>query len=55
VEIGQRVEVRNSFNNSWAPGFEIAKVEPGGFRVRRSSDGELLSNVTSEADLRTVK
>src|SRR5947209_2528698 len=40
---GTRVEVHSSFNNTWTPGFEIAETIIGGYRVRRASDGSVLS------------
>jgi hypothetical protein len=52
VKIDQQVEVWNRFNNAWVPGFEIAYLEAGGYRLRRASDGELLCNVTGKSDLR---
>ena len=54
MHIGEQVEVHTRFNDSWVPGFEIAEVADSGYRVRRSSDGTLLPNVTSESDLRPV-
>jgi hypothetical protein len=33
-------------------GFEVAEVVEGGYRVRRTSDGSLLPNLTGDEDLR---
>ena len=45
--------MHTTFDNSWAPGFEIAEViDRGGYRVRRKSDGTVLPSVTAEYDLR---
>ena len=52
MQVGEQVEVHTKFNNSWAPGFEIAEVASTGYRVRRRSDGVLLPDVTGEADVR---
>ena len=53
MDVGQEVEVHTTFDNSWAPGFEIAEViDRGCYRVRRTSDGTLLPSVTAEHDLR---
>jgi len=52
MNIGQKVEVHTSFDDTWAPGFEIAEVTDQGYRVRRASDGALLPNITGESDLR---
>ena len=49
---GDPVEVYSAFNRSWVAGFTIADVVPGGFQVRRHSDGGLLPAPTSPADLR---
>ena len=55
MNVGQEVEVHTTFDNSWAPGFEIAEViDRGSYRVRRKSDGTLLPSVTAEYDLRVA-
>lgn len=54
MHVNDQVEVHTKFNDSWVPGFEIAEVADGGYRVRRRSDRTLLPNVTSESDLRQV-
>jgi hypothetical protein len=52
MNIGQEVEVHTTFDNSWAPGFEVAEVTEDGYRLRRKSDGTLLPNATGASDLR---
>ena len=52
LQVGEQVEVHTKFNDSWVGGFEVAEIVEGGYRVRRTSDGSLLPNLTSEADLR---
>jgi hypothetical protein len=52
LHVGEQVEVHTRYNDSWVGGFEIAEVVDGGYRVRRTSDGSLLPDLTSEADLR---
>lgn len=52
MEVGDRVEVHTRFNNAWVPGFEIAARVSSGYRVRRTSDGTVLPDVTGESDLR---
>ena len=51
---GDPVEVFSAFNRSWVGGFSIADVVPGGYQVRRHSDGGLLPAPTSPTDLRPV-
>ena len=55
MQVGARVEVHTRFTDTWAPGFEIAEVVPDGYRLRRMSDGAMLPEPTSEADLRPVQ
>ncbi len=43
VKPGIHVEVRNSFDQGWSRGFEVAEVDDDGrVRLRRRSDGALL-------------
>jgi hypothetical protein len=51
---GTVVELYSAFNSAWAPGFEIVDSVPGGYRVRRVSDGAVLPGHTSRADLRVM-
>ena len=55
LQVGDRVEVHTKYNDSWVGGFEIAEVLDGGYRVRRTSDGSLLPNLTGEDDVRTAE
>ena len=38
VRVGSRVEVRNRFDGTWSPGFEVSAVVDDGYRVRRRGD-----------------
>jgi hypothetical protein len=55
LHVGDPVEVHTKYNDSWVTGFEIAEVVDGGYRVRRTSDGDLLPNVTGEDDVRPLE
>jgi hypothetical protein len=52
---GDKVEVRNRFDAQWARGFEVAKVDDDGVRVRRLSDGEELPVTFAEDDVRAER
>jgi hypothetical protein len=52
IEPGTRVEVRSRFDGSWARGFEVAAHVPGGYQVRRRSDGSLLPTAFAPEDVR---
>jgi hypothetical protein len=54
MRTGERVEVRVKFTDTWAPGFEIAEVVDGRYRLRRTSDGAVLPEPTGPSDLRPV-
>jgi hypothetical protein len=54
MKIGDPVEVHTKFDQSWCAGFEIAAITDDGYQVRRTSDGELLPNITSQSDLRAA-
>ncbi|HEX4538949.1 MAG TPA: hypothetical protein VH112_01800 [Acidimicrobiales bacterium] len=49
---GRRVEVRNRFTGTWSRGFDIAEVLPGGYRIRRLSDGSVLPTLFLREDVR---
>ncbi|HEX4125965.1 MAG TPA: hypothetical protein VHX67_00150 [Acidimicrobiales bacterium] len=49
---GTKVDVRNRFQGTWVRGFEIAEVTDEGYRIRRMSDGSVLSELFSRDDLR---
>ena len=52
--VGDPVELHTKFDGSWCPGFEIAEVQSGEYRIRRSHDRELLPESTGEEDLRAA-
>ena len=54
LTVGDAVELHTKFDGSWCPGFEIAEVRDGEYRVRRSRDKELLPSLTSDEDLRAA-
>jgi hypothetical protein len=39
---GTFVEVRNRFDGSWCPGFQVDQAGPDGYTVRRCRDGAVL-------------
>jgi hypothetical protein len=50
---GTRVEVRTSFDRSWARGFEVADADDArAYQVRRLSDGEVLPVPINANDVR---
>ena len=50
---GTKVEVRNRFDGSWAPGFVVYVVEPDGrYRLTRLSDSSRLPTTFDRDDLR---
>jgi hypothetical protein len=51
---GEAVQVHTKYNDTWVRGFEIAEVLEDGYRVRRTSDGSLLPNLTGEDDVRPL-
>ncbi len=52
LEPGTKVEVRTGFDRSWAAGFEIDEVTSTGYRVRRSSDDQVLPVAIDSGDVR---
>lgn len=52
MRAGDRVELHVRYNDSWSAGFEIVAAVPGGFQVRRRSDGSLLPAPTAADDIR---
>jgi len=55
LETGTKVEVRTTFDRSWARGFEVLETTPEGYRLRRLSDGAALPAVFPDEDVRRVK
>jgi hypothetical protein len=49
---GTRVDVRNRYLGIWNRGFEVAEFTEGGYRIRRLSDGSVLSELFSRDDVR---
>ncbi len=50
---GTKVEVRTSFDRSWARGFEVVEeIDGRGYRVRRLSDDVVLPAVVTPEDVR---
>jgi hypothetical protein len=49
---GTRVEVRNRFDSRWTRGFAVAEVIGDGYRIRRSSDDQLLPSVFTSDEVR---
>ncbi len=52
MQVGQQVDVHTTFTDAWSSGFEVAEVVPGGYLLRRRSDGALLPVVVDEIDVR---
>lgn len=52
LHVGDQVEVHTKFNDAWVSGFEVAEIVDDGYRVRRTSDGTMLPNLTGGADVR---
>jgi hypothetical protein len=52
LEVGTRVEVRIRFDRSWARGFKVAEVVPGGYRLVRRSDDSVVPTVFPSDDVR---
>jgi hypothetical protein len=49
---GTRVEVRNRFDRRWTRGFVVDEVDPRGYRIRRSGDGQVLPTVFTPDEVR---
>lgn len=55
LQVGDKVEVRRRFDAQWARGFEIVDVADDGYRVRRTSDGEVLPVTFAPDDVREAR
>ena len=55
LSAGDKVEVRSRFNAQWSRGFEVVDVTDNGYRVRRTSDGEILPVEFGEDDVRAAR
>ena len=51
---GTRVEVRDRFDRSFHPGFEVTSSTPRGYQLRRLSDRSELPAVFAPDDVRPV-
>lgn len=51
LSVGSDVCVWNSFLDSWTGGFRVAEVVPGGYRLRRMSDGHVFADVFATAQV----
>ena len=49
---GTKVEVRMTYDRSWARGFEVVTASADGYRLRRLSDGAELPAVFASDDIR---
>jgi hypothetical protein len=49
---GTIVEVRNRFDGSWCPEFEVDRAGPEGYTLRRCRDGAVLPNRFASALVR---
>jgi hypothetical protein len=49
---GTDVEVRNRFDSRWTRGFVVAEVVPAGYRIRRSSDDQVLPSTFRPDEVR---
>jgi hypothetical protein len=55
LRVGTRVDVHTRYEvGRWAPGFTIAEVRPNGYRIRRASDGAVLSETIRAEEIRVV-
>jgi hypothetical protein len=52
-ESGAFVEVRNRFDGSWCPGFQVERAMVDGYVVRRCRDGALLPGAFAATAVRT--
>jgi hypothetical protein len=52
LSVGDKVEVRRRFDAQWARGFEIVEITDEGYRLKRTSDGEVLPAVFDPDDVR---
>ena len=55
MSAGTKVDVRTTFDRTWARGFEVLEATPEGYRLRRLSDGAALPAVFPDEDVRRAK
>jgi hypothetical protein len=55
LRAGTRVDVHTRYElGRWAPGFTIFEVRPDGYRIRRASDGVVLSETIHADEIRVA-
>lgn len=55
LRVGTRVDVHTRYElGRWASGFTIAEVRPDGYRIRRVSDGVVLSESIHTDEIRVA-
>ena len=54
LQTGGRIEVWNRYLGSFAGDFEIASVADDGYRIRRTSDAEVLPHNFAAEDIRPI-
>jgi hypothetical protein len=55
LRVGTRVDVHTRYElGRWAPGFTIFEVRPDGYRIRRASDGVVLSETIHADEIRVA-
>lgn len=52
IDVGAPVVVRTHYLGSWVGGFEVAALFEDGYRIRRLSDGSVLSGAVGFEDVR---
>lgn len=52
IDVGSPVMVRTRYTGAWVAGFEVAGLLDDGYRIRRLSDGSVLSHVVALEDVR---
>lgn len=54
LESGAFIEVRNRYDGSWCPGFQVERALTNGYVVRRCRDGALLPGAFDAAAVRVT-
>ncbi len=55
LEIGTQICVRDRFLGNWSSGFVVAGVLPGGYHIRRLSDGLTFPDLFPADDVRVER
>jgi len=50
--VGTKVTVRNRYLGTWCEGFEVVSLEAHGYRIKRDSDGALITQLIAIDDVR---